>query len=227
MGENAFVAYTVVGVLHFPWQTALGAVCVSGILLSLLTISGWRTIMSGAIPASLKYSFAAGIVITGSGSVPVEIGDLHNPAVKLAILGFIITSILLVRRVKAAILLGILGTAAIAFTLGIVPAPSSIVSLPPDVTPTLLQLDIAGVFAVGMIPVILTLFTMAFLDTMGSLIGISARAGFLDADGNLPQVAPSLPMHWQQPWGPFSARPRTASLSNRLPVSSREAGLAS
>ncbi|NMB79082.1 MAG: NCS2 family permease [Methanomicrobiales archaeon] len=202
MGENAFVAYTVVGILHFPWQTALGAVFVSGILLSLLTLSGWRSVMSSAIPTSLKYSFAAGIglflafigfieagiVVTGSGSVPVEIGQLDNPAVRLAIVGFILTGALLVRRVKAAILLGILGTAGIAFLLGLSPLPTSIVSLPPDLSPTLLQLDIAGVFTVGMFPVILSLFTMAFLDTMGSLIGISARAGFLDNDGNLPQV---------------------------------------
>ncbi len=202
MGENAFVAYTVVGVLHFPWQTALGAVFVSGLLLSALTLSGWRSVMSSAIPTSLKFSFAAGIglflafigfieagiVVTGSGSVPVEIGQLDHPAVRLAIIGFIITGILLVRRVKAAILLGILGTAALAFLLGIAPVPEAIVSLPPDITPTFLKFDIAGVFAVGMFPVVLSLFTMAFLDTMGSLIGISARAGFLDADGNLPQV---------------------------------------
>ena len=202
MGENAFVAYTVVGVLHYPWQTALGAVCVSGVLLALLTLSGWRSVMSSAIPASLKYSFAAGIglflafigfieagiVVTGSGSVPVELGMLDHPAVRLAIIGFLITGILLVRRVKAAILLGILVTAGIAFLLGIAPMPASVVSLPPDISPTLLQLDIAGVLAVGMFPVVLSLFTMAFLDTMGSLIGISARAGFLDAEGNLPQV---------------------------------------
>jgi AGZA family xanthine/uracil permease-like MFS transporter len=203
MGENAFVAYTVVGVLHYPWQTALGAVCLSGILLSLLTISGWRSIMSSAVPTSLKYSFAAGIglfltfigfvdagiVITGSGSVPVGLGAVHEPAFRLAVLGFLITAILLVRRVPAAILLGILATAGIAFGLGIAPpAPASIVSLPPAIAPTLLQLDIAGVFAVGMFPVVLALFTMAFLDTMGTLIGLSARAGFLDSSGNLPQV---------------------------------------
>lgn len=202
MGENAFVAYTVVGVLHYPWQTALGAVCISGILLSLLTLSGWRSIMSSAVPSSLKYSFAAGIglflafigfiesgiVITGSGSVPVELGSVHEPAFRLAVIGFLITAILLVRRVPAAILLGILATAGIAFGLGIAPAPSSLLSLPPDITPTFLQLDIAGVFAVGMFPVVLALFTMAFLDTMGTLIGLSARAGFLDSKGNLPQV---------------------------------------
>lgn len=202
MGENAFVAYTVVGVLGFPWQTALGAVCVSGLLLSLLTLSGWRSVLISAIPTSLKYSFAAGIglflafiglieagiVVTGTGSVPVEIGQLDHPAVRLAIIGFILTGILLVQRVKAAILIGILGTAALAFLLGIAPAPYSVVSLPPDIAPTFLKLDIAGVFTIGMFPVVLSLFTMAFLDTMGSLIGISARAGFLDPEGNLPQV---------------------------------------
>jgi AGZA family xanthine/uracil permease-like MFS transporter len=202
MGENAFVAYTVVGVLHFPWQTALGAVFVSGILLSLLTLSGWRSIMSEAVPTSLKYSFAvgiglflafigfieSGIVQIGSGSVPVEIGDLHSPAVMLAIFGFLLIGILLVRKVPAAILLGILATAALAFATGIAPVPASIVSMPPDITPTFLQLDLAGVFTWGMFSVVLTLFTMAFLDTMGTLIGLSARAGFLDSSGNLPQV---------------------------------------
>ncbi|MDO9325046.1 MAG: NCS2 family permease [Methanoregula sp.] len=202
MGENAFVAYTVVGVLHFPWQTALGAVFISGVLLSLLTLSGWRSIMSEAVPTSLKYSFAvgiglflaflgfieSGIVQIGSGSVPVEIGNLHSPTVLLAIFGFLLIGILLVRKVPAAILLGILATAALAFATGIAPVPTSIVSMPPDITPTFLQLDLAGVFTWGMFSVVLTLFTMAFLDTMGTLIGLSARAGFLDSSGNLPQV---------------------------------------
>jgi AGZA family xanthine/uracil permease-like MFS transporter len=202
MGENAFVAYTVVGILHYPWQTAFGAIFVSGVLLSLLTVSGWRSIMSEAIPTSLKYSFGAGIglflafigfmesgiVRVGSGGVPVEIGDLHHPAVILAIFGLMLTGILLVRKVPAAILLGILATAGIAFATGIAPGPASVVSMPPDITPTFLQLDIAGVFTWGMFSVVLTMFTMAFLDTMGTLIGLSARAGFLDDSGNLPHV---------------------------------------
>jgi len=202
MGENAFVAYTVVGVLHYPWQTALGAVFVSGILLTILTLSGWRSIMSEAVPLSLKLSFSvgiglflafvgfidSGIVVLGSGSVPVEIGDLHNPAVLLAIAGFILAGILMVRKVPGAILLGILATAAAAFAMGVAPLPLGIVSLPPNISPTLLQLNIAGVFTPGMFPVVLTLFTMAFLDTMGTLIGMSARSGSLDASGNLPQI---------------------------------------
>ncbi|MDD1686784.1 NCS2 family permease [Methanoregula sp.] len=202
VGENAFVAYTVVGVLHYPWQTALGAVFLSGLLLSLLTLSGWRSIMSSAVPASLKYSFAAGIglflafigfvdsgiVIVGSESAPVAIGDLHHPAVILAIFGFVLTGILLARKIPAAILLGILATAGLAFATGIAPAPAGIISMPPSLAPTFLQLDIAGVFTWGMFSIVLTLFTMAFLDTMGTLIGMSARAGLLDSSGNLPQI---------------------------------------
>ncbi|MEN6609967.1 MAG: NCS2 family permease [Methanoregulaceae archaeon] len=202
MGENAFVAYTVVGVLGYPWQTALGAVFVSGLLLTLLTLSGWRSIMSEAVPASLKLSFSvgiglflafigfmdSGIVTVGSGSVPVAIGDLHHPAVLLAIFGFILTGILLARKVPGAILIGILTTAGAAFALGAAPLPAGIVSLPPDISPTFLHLDLAGVLTPGMFPVVLTLFTMAFLDTMGTLLGMSARAGFLDGTGNLPQV---------------------------------------
>ncbi|MFA5254548.1 MAG: NCS2 family permease, partial [Methanoregula sp.] len=202
MGENAFVAYTVVGVLHYPWQAALGAVFVSGILLVILTLSGWRSVMSEAVPASLKLSFSvgiglflafvglidSGIVVIGSGSVPVEIGNLHTPAVLLAIVGFVLTGILIVKKVPAAILIGILATAGLAFALGTAPLPTGIVSLPPDISTTFLQLDLSGVFTLGMFPVVLTLFTMMFLDTMGTLIGLGARAGFLDKDGNIPGV---------------------------------------
>jgi AGZA family xanthine/uracil permease-like MFS transporter len=202
MGENAFVAYTVVGVLHYSWQAALGAVFVSGILLVILTLSGWRSVMSEAVPASLKLSFSvgiglflafvglldAGIVVIGSGSVPVEIGNLHTPAVLLAIIGFVLTGILIVKKVPAAILIGILATAGLAFALGTAPLPAGVVSLPPDISTTFLQLDLSGVFTLGMFPVVLTLFTMMFLDTMGTLIGLGARAGFLDKDGNIPGV---------------------------------------
>jgi AGZA family xanthine/uracil permease-like MFS transporter len=202
MGENAFVAYTVVGVLHYPWQAALGAVFVSGILLVVLTLTGWRSVMSEAVPGSLKLSFSvgiglflafvglidAGIVVVGSGSVPVEIGNLHTPAVLLAIMGFVLTGILIVKKVPAAILVGILATAGLAFAFGAAPLPTGVVSLPPDISPTFLQLDLSAVFTLGMFPVVLTLFTMMFLDTMGTLIGLGARAGFLDRDGNIPDV---------------------------------------
>jgi AGZA family xanthine/uracil permease-like MFS transporter len=158
--------------------------------------------MSDAVPHSLKLSFSvgiglflafvglidSGIVVLGSGSVPVMIGNFHTPAVLLAIAGFVLTAILIVKKVPAAIFIGIIATAGLAFVLGAAPLPAGIVSLPPDISPTFLQLDLAGVFTLGMFPVVLTLFTMMFLDTMGTLIGMGARAGFLDKDGNMPDV---------------------------------------
>ncbi|MDD3977157.1 MAG: NCS2 family permease [Methanomicrobium sp.] len=202
MGENAFIAYTVCGVLGYPWQTALGAVFISGILLVILTVIGGRRVMCEAIPENLKYSFAVGIglfmvfvglvnskiVTIGTESAPVHVGSLNSPEVILAILGFIIIAALTIRKIKGAILIGIIATSAIGFIFGIVPSPEAIISMPPDISPLLFQLDIIGAFSWGFFAVVLTIFTMSFLDTMAGLIGVSARAGFLDKDGNLPDI---------------------------------------
>lgn len=202
MGENAFIAYTVCGVLGYPWQTALGAVFISGVLLTILTLAGGRKIMCEAVPENLKYSFSIGlglfiafvglvnskIIIMGTEAAPVHVGSLNSPEVLLAIFGFILIASMAVRNVNAAILIGIVVTSALGFATGIAPAPEAVVSMPPDITPVLLQLDIAGAFTWGLFAVILTIFTMSFLDTMAGLIGVSARAGFLDENGNLPDI---------------------------------------
>ncbi|KAF5410173.1 MAG: hypothetical protein C5S43_05130 [Candidatus Methanocomedens sp.] len=202
MGENAFVAYTVVGVLGYSWQTALGAVFISGVLFTVLTITGARGLMVKAIPNNLKYSFAvgiglfitfiglvnAGIVILGVEGAPVHVGVLNAPGVVLAIFGFILMGALLIKRIKGAILIGIIVTAVLAFATGFANTPAKLVSMPPDIAPIFLQLDIAGALSWGFFSVILTMFTMDLLDTMGTLVGASARAGFLDKDGNLPEI---------------------------------------
>ena len=202
MGENAFVAYTVVHVLGYSWQTALGAIFIGGVLFTLLTIFKVRSWLVRAIPESLKYSFAvgiglfltfiglndAGIVSLGVPDAPVKMGHITSPPVLLAIFGFVLIGILMVRRVRGAILWGILGTTALSFITGVVRLPGAWVSLPPSLSPIFLQLDIAGALTWGFFAVILTVFVMDFVDTMGTLIGVSARAGLLDAHGNLPQV---------------------------------------
>ncbi|MCK5212407.1 MAG: NCS2 family permease [Dehalococcoidia bacterium] len=202
MGENAFVAYTVVGVLGYSWQTALGAVFVSGILFTILTLTGTRAAMSRAIPLNLKASFAAGIglfitfvglinaniIVLGVPGAPVHIGNLTDKSVLLAIFGTILIVFFLIRRTKGSLLLGILITAVIGFIIGVGQTPEAIVSTPPSITPILMQLDISGALTWGFFSVILTMFTMDFLDTIGSLIGVSARAGFLDDEGNLPDI---------------------------------------
>ncbi len=202
MGENAFIAYTVVGVLGYSWQAALGAVFVSGVLFILLTICRVRQWLVEAVPPGLRYSFAVGIglfltfiglnetgiVVSGGPGVPLKVGDLASSGVLLAIFGFLLISVLMIRRIPGAILLGILVAAFVAFLTGIAKPPESWVSWPPSLEPIFLQLDIAGVFRLGFFAIVLTIFIMAFVDTMGTLIGLSARAGFLDKDGHLPQI---------------------------------------
>src|SRR6202167_1008826 len=202
MGENAFVAFTVVKVLGYRWQTAMAAVFLAGVMFAVLTVARVRSWMVEAVPPGLSYSFGAviglflsfiglnesGIVAIGVPGAPVRLGNLATPSVEIAILSFVLIAILMVRRVPGAILIGILISAAIAFMTGVAKAPSAWVSMPPNPAPIMLQLDLRGALSVGFFGVLLTIFVMALIDTMGSLIGVSARAGFLDADGSLPQI---------------------------------------
>jgi AGZA family xanthine/uracil permease-like MFS transporter len=202
MGENAFIAYTVVGVLGYSWQTALGAVFIGGVLFVLLTVLRLRSWLTQAIPPCLKYAFAAGIglflsliglvstglIRLGVPAAPVQIGNLTEPTVLLAILGFLGISLLLALRVRGGMLYGIIGITVLGYAWGITPVPARFVSPPPALSPVWFQLDIAGALTWGFFSVVLTVFTMDFVDTMGTLIGLSARAGFLDEQGNLPEI---------------------------------------
>jgi AGZA family xanthine/uracil permease-like MFS transporter len=202
MGENAFIAFTVVKVLGYRWQTAMAAVFLAGVMFTLLTVARVRTWIVEAIPPGLSYSFGvgiglfltfiglneSGIVAIGVPGAPVRLGNFATPSVEIAILSFALISFLIVRRVPGAILLGILISAATAFVTGIAKPPSAWVSMPPNPAPIMLQIDLRGALSVGFLGVLLTIFVMALIDTMGSLIGVSASAGFLDADGTLPQI---------------------------------------
>jgi AGZA family xanthine/uracil permease-like MFS transporter len=202
MGENAFIAFTVVHVLGYTWQAALGAVLLAGILFILLTLFGLRQLMVDAIPLTLRYSYAVGIglfltfiglnqtgiVVLGSPGAPVRAGHLTSLPILLAIFGFLLMAVLTILRFPAAILTGLLVTALLAFIAKVTPSPAGWISRPPSLAPVLLKFDLHSVFSIGFFPVVLTIFVMAFVDTMGTLIGVSARAGFLDKDGNLPQI---------------------------------------
>ncbi len=202
MGENAFVTFTIVKGLGFPWQTALGAIFVAGVLFTVLTLVKARSWMARAIPASLKYSFGAGIglfitfiglnetgiVALGVKGAPVTLGNLSSPEPLLAILGILLISWLLIKRVPGAIILGILAVTVVSILTGISRAPDRIVALPPGLGPVIGQLDIAGAVSLKGLPVVGIIFIIAFVDTVGTLIGLSARAGLLDAQGNLPEI---------------------------------------
>jgi AGZA family xanthine/uracil permease-like MFS transporter len=113
---------------------------------------------------------------------------LTSAPVLVAIAGFLLLAFLVIRKFRGAILLGILVTAMIAFLFHVAAPPAHVVSLPPSLRPILWQLDLRGALTWSAFPIVLTIFIMAFVDTMGTLIGLSARAGLLDKDGNLPQI---------------------------------------
>ena len=202
MGENAFIAFTVVKVLGYTWQIALGAIFWAGILFTILTLLKVRGWLAEAIPLNLKHAFTVGIglflafvglnesgvVSLGVPGAPVSLGNIANPSTLLAIAGFFLIAILTVKRVHGALIIGILTITAASIAFGITALPHSIVSLPPSPTPILGQLDIWGALSFKALPIVLIIFVMAFVDTIGTLIGLSARAGFLDKKGNLPDI---------------------------------------
>lgn len=199
MGLNVFFAVTVCGMMGFTWQVALGAVFISGCLflfLSLLKV--WGKLVA-AVPDSLKNAIAVGIglfialvgleyggIVVDDPAAYVGIGDLTSRPVMLVLFGVLVTSFFMAVRVRGAILLGILATAAAGLPLGIVKF-QGIVSAPPSIMPTLFKLDILGALKTGLITVIFIFFLIDLFDTMGTLIGVSGPAGFLK-DGKLPRA---------------------------------------
>lgn len=202
MGENALITFTVVKVLGYPWQTALGAIFIAGVIFTLLTVLGIRSLLAEAIPQSLKYSFAVGIglfltfiglnetgiVACGVPGAPVCLANISSTPALFGILGFLIIALLTIKRVHGAIIIGVLFVTLLSFVFRITPVPHKIVSLPPDLSPIFMQLDIKGALTLKAFPVVLIVFVMAFVDTIGTLIGLSARAGLLDGNGNLPEI---------------------------------------
>jgi adenine/guanine/hypoxanthine permease len=202
MGENAFVAVTVVQVMGFPWQTALAAVFLAGALFILMTITKLRTRVAESIPISLKHSFAVGIGILlafiglkdtgviqlGIPDAPLMLGKLAEPRVLLSLFGLISIATLLALRIRGAILIGILATGLLSIIFGVTAPPSGLLSMPPDISPIFLKLDFAGAFSAAGISVVIMIFVMALVDTIGTLIGLSSRANLLDERGNLPDI---------------------------------------
>jgi AGZA family xanthine/uracil permease-like MFS transporter len=202
MGENAFIAFTVVKVMGYPWQTALGAIFIAGVLFTILTVMRVRKWMAEAIPLNLKYSFAVGIglflafiglnevgvVALGVPGAPVCLGKLSSSPVLLAVAGFILMVWLTVKKVPGALMIGMLAVTVASLLGGITSLPHRLIGLPGGICAVAGQLDIAGALSPKAWPVILIIFVMAFVDTVGTLIGLSARAGFLDDNGNLPEI---------------------------------------
>jgi AGZA family xanthine/uracil permease-like MFS transporter len=203
MGHNFFFAYSVVVGMRVPWQVALGAVAIAGLVFVLTAGVGLREHVITAIPASLKHAIAAGIglliamvglqwaglVIASPGTL-VTLGTLHSRPVMVALAGLAVTAALMARGVTGALLWGILVSAAVAYPLGILQY-HGIASPPPSLAPTLLQLDIVGALAPGMIPVVFVFFFLALFDSIGTLVAVGGQAGLMRGN-SLPRAKQAL-----------------------------------
>ncbi len=191
MGLNAFFAFTVVGIMGFSWQQALGAVFISGVIFFILTISGIRSWLVDGIPKSLRSAIAAGIglflalvglkssgVIVGNEATFITLGDLTKPAPLLAIFGFFIMAILDALKIRGSILIGILVVTVVSILMGYSQF-GGVFSAPPSLMPTFLQLDILGALHVGFLQVVLVFVLVEVFDATGTLIGVSKRAGLI------------------------------------------------
>lgn len=199
VGHNIFFAVIVCGTMGYSWQVALGAVFISGSIFLILSIAGVWSKLVEAVPDSLKYGIAVGIgllislvgleyggLVVDTPDVLVGLGNLADKAVLLSLFGVLLIAVLMVLKVRGAMLIGILVTAFAGIPLGVVKY-QGIVSSPPSINPTLFKLDILGAFNTGLITVVFVFFFLDLFDTIGTLIGISGQAGFLK-EGKLPRA---------------------------------------
>jgi AGZA family xanthine/uracil permease-like MFS transporter len=203
MGQNFFFAYTVVLGMGIPWEKALGAVFISGVLFFLLSFFGFREKLIDGIPDSLKEAIAVGIglfiamigfqwsgIVVGSPSTLVDLGSFDSAPVLVSSFGLVLTVILVALHVRGALLWGILATALAGLPVGVVKY-HGIVGPVPSIAPTFLKLDIAGAFDLGLVSVVFVFFFLALFDSVGTLIGVSNQAGLL-VDGKLPRAKEAL-----------------------------------
>lgn len=191
MGLNAYFAYVVVLGMGYTWQAALGAVFISGLCFLVVTLTGLRRVIVDGIPRSMRIALTVGIglflaiialksagIVAASPATFVTLGDLHKPGTVLAVLGFFTVAVLSVRRVRAALLISILGVTVLSFLVA-GNGFGGVVSLPPSIAPTFLALDLSGALSAGILNVVLVLFLVELFDATGTLMGVASRAGLL------------------------------------------------
>ncbi len=203
MGLNFYFTFTVVIGLEIPWQVALGAIFISGVVLILLTVSGLREGLINIIPGNLKSGIAAGIglfitfiglvqggLVTDNPGTLVQLGDLKSLPAMFTLLGLFLIGTLMQRKVQGAILIGmaVLTLLALPFDLA---EFQGVVSPPPSLMPTLGQLDIRGALELGLLTIAAVFVFVDLFDTAGTLVGIGQQGGFL-RDGKLPRATRAL-----------------------------------
>jgi AGZA family xanthine/uracil permease-like MFS transporter len=204
MGLNAYFTYAVVLGMHYPWQTALGAVFLSGVVFLVLTLLRIRELVVKAIPLGLKLATGAGIglfiafiglknagVVAANPSTFVALGKVTSLSAVLAVAGLVLTAALMARGWKSAIMVGILATAAAAYLTGTARPPAGLVALP-DPSGTFMQMDVRGALGLGLLHVVFVFFFVDLVDTVGTVVGLGHQAGFLTPQGDLPKAQRAL-----------------------------------
>lgn len=205
MGLNAFFAFTVVGAMGYSWQLALTAVFVEGIIFIIMSFFKVREAIIDSIPMNLKYAVSvgiglficfiglvnAGIVKAGDGTI-VALGDMQSAPVLLALVGLVITGVLLYKKVKGALFIGIIATTLIGMFVGVAKLPGSIVQAPPSLAPIAMapfSVSWSEIFSTKFLVVIFTFLFVDVFDTVGTVIGVASKANMLDKDGKLPKAS--------------------------------------
>jgi AGZA family xanthine/uracil permease-like MFS transporter len=205
MGLNAYFTYGVVLAMHHSWQIALGAVFLSAILFIIISVLPIREAIVNAIPRSLKMAISAGIgfflaiigmksagFIAANPATMVGLASLTNLPVVLAAVGFVAIVALVKLDVRGALIIAILGVSVIGMVLGVTPYPSAIVSAPPSIAPTFLQLDIPGALGIGLVAIVFTFLFVDLFDNAGTMVGVALRAGLLDEQGRIVRLRQAL-----------------------------------
>lgn len=199
MGLNAFFAYTICEIMGYSWQFALTAVFFEGLVFMLLTVTNLREKIVDVIPNSLKNAISAGIglyiafiglknggVIVNNEATLVSLSE-PTAVMELSIIGIVITSVLLVKRVKGALLFGILATTLIGIPMGVTNM-NGVASLPPSVEPIFMQFTWDSVLTKDMAIIVFTLLFVDLFDCIGTVIGVSQQANMLDKNGKIPAL---------------------------------------
>jgi AGZA family xanthine/uracil permease-like MFS transporter len=206
LGLNAFFAYTVVLKMGYSWQMALTAVFIEGIIFIILTSMKIREAIINSIPLNLKHAISAGIglfiallglknagIIVADEKALLSLGNMSDHGVWIAFIGILVTGVMLILRIKGALLIGIFVSAVAGIPLGITRYPQGgLFSLPPSLAPSFIQFNYAKLFTIDMLIVLFTFLFVDLFDTVGTLIGVSGKAGMLDKQGNLPRAKQAL-----------------------------------
>ena len=196
MGLNAFFTFTVVGEMGYSWEVALGTVFIAGILFFIMSITNLRRWMLDSIPLSLRIAMGCGVglfigfiglksggIVVSNDATFLSLGNFNNTETLLAAIGFLLISVLAIRKITGAIIIGVLVITFASLFLNLVEF-NGVVSYPPELSPTLMKLDIIGALDVAMISIIMSFLFVNLFDTAGTLLGVATRANIVDQNGN-------------------------------------------